>query len=140
MGKGAQGPTTYAAAVGGGTSNGPVLQNETAGSAADGDKEGSGAPAESATGAVAAVNGGSADDDEQELVEEDDDGSMQVDSETAASISKLPKADQRRLRAMLRTRSARDREAGDAGGGGSQGRDRERSPRPTKTSGGKDDL
>ncbi len=133
-GKGGLWPPTYAAAVGSGSgSSGETQQHGSVEDVSGGGKEKSGTSAAPTGGATAAGKGGSeAEDDDQELVEEEDDGAMQVDSETAASISKLPKADQRRLRAALRARGARDSEGTDAGGGAGKGRDRERSPRRGK--------
>ncbi len=63
-------------------------------------------------------------------------GDAEIDVDVAASISKLPTADQARLKAALGARGGRRRRAGnDEGEGGSGDRDRERSPRPTKVGG-----
>jgi hypothetical protein len=86
-----------------------------------------------------AKGGGAAGDDEEELEEDDDDSGMQVDSEVVASIRKLPKADQRRLRAALRSNRGRRQEEGADDERGGPARDRERSPRPTKVNGSQED-
>jgi hypothetical protein len=81
------------------------------------------------------TNGGAKGDHEEhdpELLEEEAVGAN-IDESVAESISKLPTADQERLRAALGARGGRRRntEVGQ-GEGTSGGRDRERSPRPTK--------
>ncbi len=81
-------------------------------------------------------------DNSEELVEEEALGSG-VDEGVAASINKLPKADQRKLRAALGARGGRRRPTATEEGPTEEapsGRDRERSPRPTKGSGGQNDA
>ncbi len=64
-----------------------------------------------------------------------------IDEEVARSINKLPTADQRRLRAALGARGGRKGNSeGDEVCGASGGRDRERSPRPTRTGGASEEL
>ncbi len=137
-GKGALGPATYAAAVGGGAVGGQGEQGGAPSGAADGEKGGAGQTGGTAATTSSKGNDGAAADEDQELVEDDDDG-MQVDSDVVASINKLPKADQVRLRAALRSRRGKNSDEDAAGDDGNQGRDRERSPRPTKTIGGQED-
>ncbi len=103
------------------------------------------------TGAAAAVEGSGStvatggdvqatDDDmgqsgDQELLEEEA-LDPSIDADVAKSISKLPTADQRRLRAALGARGGRRRSTGDGeDSGASADRDRERSPRPHKGGG-----
>ncbi len=78
----------------------------------------------------------STEDNSEELVEEEAFCSG-IDDGVAASINKLPKADQRKLKAALGARGGR-RRAPETGGGQDElaegNRDRERSPRPTKGS------
>ncbi len=137
-GKGAVVPTTYAAAVAGGAAGGQGDQGGVSSGATDGDKEGTGQPGGATATNSDKGNNSAAADEDQELVEDEDDG-MQVDSDVAASINKLPKADQVVLRAALRSRRNRNRDDDAAGGDGDRGRERERSPRPTKTSGGQEE-
>ncbi len=141
--QGAQGPATYAAAVSGETTAGQTATdgNTDATMAANGGKGGAGSAAGSAAAASATTGGVPTGGDDEELLEDDDCDGMQVDSEVAASINKLPKADQRLLRAALRTRRGeRDHGQKDEQDNGGQGRDRERSPRPTKNGGGKEEA
>ncbi len=88
--------------------------------------------AEGANGnqATAGATGNQA-DSEAELVEEEALGSG-IDEGVTESISKLPAADQEKLRAALGARGGRRSLAkGEQGRGAAEGRDRERSPRPT---------
>ncbi len=72
---------------------------------------------------------------DQELLEEEA-LDPAIDADVVRSISKLPTADQRRLRAALGARGGRRGNSGDGEAGGASGdRDRERSPRPHKSGG-----
>ncbi len=89
-----------------------------------------------------ATAGGAAnpEDNEAELVEEEALGSG-IDEGVAESINKLPMADQEKLKAALGARGGRRRSTeGEQGKGTAGGRDRERSPRPTKGGGGQSEL
>ncbi len=116
--------------------------------AASGDSGGEAPPGGVAAEALAATgasapskNGGNDEEDDRELIDE---GStdMEIDMQVAESISKLPEADQARLKAALGARGGRRRlpEDGSGEGRAAGGRDRERSPRPLKGGGGHDDL
>ncbi len=89
------------------------------------------------TAAAVSVGGGAADetgrdgDQDPELIDEDM-LDADIDKEVAASINKLPTADQARLKAALGARGGRRRRK-EADDDGSDTATRERSPRPTKT-------
>ncbi len=97
-----------------------------------------------AEGETAASGGGCRDEGSEELVEEEAVGSG-IDEGVAESINKLPMADQRKLKAALGARGGRRRTSAPAAEGESKeddssGRDRERSPRPTKGGAGQEGL
>ncbi len=100
-----------------------------------------GAAADVGTAAGGNAGGGrlGGDDDDPELL----DAEMvdpELDGDVAASIRKLPSADQARLRAALGARGGRRGRATDGDSDETRGnRDRERSPRPTKVGGADDD-
>ncbi len=105
----------------------------TATSAAAGQPEGPSSTDQKPEGAAAAVQDGS--DQDPELIDAEM-YDQEIDGEVAASINKLPTADQARLRAALGARGGRRRGGGnDEGERGAGDRDRERSPRPTKAGG-----
>ncbi len=86
-----------------------------------------------------AVDKDNSEENETELVEEESLGSG-IDEGVSESIRKLPMADQEKLKAALGARGGRRRiRAGAQEPGADDGRDRERSPRPTKGSGGQSD-
>jgi hypothetical protein len=88
----------------------------------------------------AATTGQDDGDQDPELIDAEM-GDAELDGEVAASISKLPTADQARLRAALGARGGRRRRDGNADGERDSGnRDRERSPRPTKVGGAEDEA
>ncbi len=88
----------------------------------------------------AATTGQDDGDQDPELIDAEM-GDAELDGEVAASISKLPTADQARLRAALGARGGRRRRDGnDDGERDSGNRDRERSPRPTKVGGAEDEA
>ncbi len=95
-----------------------------------------------AEGQTATNEGNDKEENDDELVEEEALGSG-IDDGVAASISKLPEADQKKLKAALGARGGRRRAPATGGEREEQasgGRDRERSPRPTKGGGAQNEA
>ncbi len=95
-----------------------------------------------AEGGAAADNGANQEEGSEELLEEEAIGSG-IDEAVTASINKLPMADQRKLKAALGARGGRrgaptEAEENEKKEDAASGRDRERSPRPTKGGAGQD--
>ncbi len=110
--------------------------NKSAGSAA---AENGGGSTKAADGDAQTIDDDMGQGNDQELLEEE---AMDptIDAEVAKSISKLPTADQRRLRAALGARGGRRASSGGGEAGGTSAeRDRERSPRPHKGGGSNED-
>ncbi len=113
------------------TGAGPATTPADGGTAAAAAAAVAAAAVAASAGAAGAAEGGS----DEELVEAADGDAMQVEIEE--SIAKLPDRDQRRLRAALRKGGVGGQAAGgreDGEGTESRRQERERSPRPTKTS------
>ncbi len=94
------------------------------------------------TNQTAAGGADSREDNNEELLEEEA-FSSGIDDGVAESINKLPMADQKKLKAALGARGGRRRSSTTEGANAEEapsGRDRERSPRPTKGGTGQGDI
>ncbi len=135
---GAKGQTAEAGASGGGSTGTPTTAGGTTSAAASGQSDAAPNNVQKSEGAAAGAQ--REEDHEPELIDAEM-GDPEIDGDVAASISKLPTADQVRLRAALGARGGWRRRAGnDEEGRGSGDRDRERSPRPTKAGGADGEL